>query len=79
MNPNNVTGPGPIQIPAEWADDGLLSFEDCCKILRIPQRTVRDWRRRHVGPHPWVKLEGRIYLGVGDLRRFVKSATPSPR
>jgi len=36
----------PIQISAEWNDNGLLTFEEFCALIRTPQRTVRDWRRR---------------------------------
>jgi len=65
----------PIHIPTEWPDDGVLTFEQCCQILHVPQRTARDWRRRHVGPK-WGKAEGtgRLYLTVGELRRFIRSA-----
>lgn len=68
MNYSNT----PIQVPADWADDGILTFEECCQILRVPQRTARDWRRRHVGPR-WFKLEGtgRLYIRVAELRRFL--------
>jgi hypothetical protein len=40
----------PIQIPAEWDDDGILLFEEFCAFIRTPQRTVRDWKRRGLGP-----------------------------
>jgi excisionase family DNA binding protein len=40
--------PQPIQIPTDWNDNALLTFEDFCLLIRIPQRTVRDWRRRRV-------------------------------
>ncbi|GAC1379051.1 MAG: hypothetical protein NVSMB48_01730 [Marmoricola sp.] len=78
MNPDNPP-PGLIQVPADWSDDAVLTFEDCCRILRVPQRTARDWRRRHVGPR-WHKLEGtgRLYLTVAELRRFL-SSTSGPR
>ena len=36
----------PIQIPAEWDDNGILLFEEFCSFIRTPQRTVRDWKRR---------------------------------
>lgn len=75
----NANAPqAPIYVPAEWADDGILSFEECCKVLRVPQRTARDWRRRRVGPH-WFKLEGtgRLYITVADLRRFLTNTATS--
>lgn len=68
----NLNTPAPIHIPADWADDDALTFEDSCQILRVPQRTARDWRRRHVGPR-WFRLEGtgRLYITVAELRRFL--------
>lgn len=67
----------PIHVPADWADDGILTFEESCQILHVPQRTARDWRRRRVGPR-WGKLEGTggLYLTVRELRRFIRSASP---
>ena len=40
----------PIEIPADWQDHGLLTFQEFCTLVRIPQRAVRDWSRRSVGP-----------------------------
>lgn len=73
----NSPPPAPIQVPADWADDSVLTFEDCCRILHVPQRTARDWRRRRVGPR-WGKLEGTggLYVTVGELRRFLRTAAP---
>ena len=67
----------PIHIPQEWADTDLLTFEQFCELVRIPPRTVRDWRRRCVGPR-WGRLDGggRLYITVGEVRRFVGSALP---
>lgn len=69
----------PIEIPADWQDHGLLTFEEFCTLIRIPQRTVRDWRRRSVGPR-WTRLDGggRLYITVGEARRFLRSATGAP-
>ena len=62
----------PILIPAEWHDHALLTFEQFCGLIQIPPRTVRDWRRRGIGPR-FTKLEGagRLYLTVGEARRFL--------
>jgi hypothetical protein len=71
----------PIQIPDEWHDDGLLTFEEFCTLIQIPQRTVRDWRRRRVGPH-WRRLDGggRLYITVAEARRFLRTpAVPDAR
>ena len=46
----------PIQIPTEWDDHGLITFEEFCTLIRIPQRTARDWRQRGVGPR-WARLQ----------------------
>jgi hypothetical protein len=68
----------PIHIPPEWDDDGLLNFEEFCDLIRTPQRTVRDWRRRRVGPR-WERLDGcgRLFMRVAEARRFLRSANGS--
>lgn len=68
----------PIHIPDDWDDNGLITFEEFCEIVRTPQRTVRDWRRRGVGPR-WSRLQGagRIYITVREARRFLRTATRS--
>ena len=64
-----------IEIPEEWSDQGLLTFDQFCTLIHTPQRTVRDWRRRGVGPQ-WRRFDGcgRLYLSVADARRFLGSA-----
>jgi len=66
----------PIQIPDEWDDNALITFEEFCELIRTPQRTVRGWRQRGVGPR-WVKFEGcsRLFVRVAEARRFLRSAT----
>ena len=66
----------PIEIPNEWADNGLLTFEEFCVLIRTPQRTVRDWRQRGVGPR-WARFDGcgRLYITVAEARRFLGSAS----
>lgn len=61
----------PIHIPEQWDDQDLLTFEQFCTLTRVPVRTVRDWRRRRVGP-TWHKRPGtgRLYITVGETRRF---------
>ena len=68
----------PIHIPAEWNDSGLLTFEEFCALIRTPQRTVRDWRRRGVGPR-WARFNGcgRLYITVAEARRFLRTAKPT--
>jgi hypothetical protein len=70
--------PSPIQIPDDWPDHGLLTFEDFCDVIRTPQRTVRDWRQRGVGPN-WGRLghTGRLYVTIAEARRFLGSVTAS--
>jgi hypothetical protein len=65
----------PIQIPPEWDDRGLITFEEFCALIRVPQRTVPDWRRRGVGPR-WARFDGcgRLYISVAEVRRFLASA-----
>lgn len=66
----------PIQIPSDWDDRALLTFEEFCRLIRTPQRTVRDWRQRGVGPR-WAKFNGigRLYITVAEARRFLFSAS----
>jgi hypothetical protein len=66
----------PINIPEDWDENGLIMFEEFCDLIRTPQRTVRDWRRRGVGPR-WARFQGvgRLYITVGEARRFLTSAT----
>jgi hypothetical protein len=66
----------PINIPDDWDDNGLILFEEFCDLIRTPQRTVRDWRRRGVGPR-WTRFQGvgRLYITVAEARRFLASAT----
>jgi hypothetical protein len=70
----------PIQIPAEWDDRGLITFEEFCALIRVPQRTARDWRRRGVGPR-WARFHGcgRLYITIAEARRFLASATEGSR
>lgn len=66
----------PIHVPEDWHDADLLTFEQFCALIQITPRTVRDWRRRAIGPC-WTKLEGcgRLYTAVAEVRRFVHVAT----
>jgi hypothetical protein len=66
----------PIQIPPEWDDNGLITFEEFCDLIRTPERTVRDWRRRRVGPR-WERLDGcgRLFIRVAEARRFLRSTS----
>ncbi len=68
----------PTHIPDDWDDRALLTFEQFCDLICTPQRTVRDWRRRGVGPR-WARFNGcgRLYLTVAEARRFIQSATPA--
>lgn len=68
----------PIHVPPEWADGDLLTFEQFCELISTPPRTVRDWRRRRVGP-TWGRLEGsgRLYVTVREVRRYVGTAVPA--
>lgn len=68
----------PIHIPPEWNDNGLITFEEFCDLIRTPQRTVRDWRQRGIGPR-WARFNGvgRLYITVAEARRFLDTATTS--
>lgn len=63
---------GPIQVPDDWNDNGILLFEEFCSFIHTPQRTVRDWKQRRIGPRWWkFNGNGRLYTTVGELRRFL--------
>jgi hypothetical protein len=66
----------PIHIPEDWDDNALILFDEFCELIRTPQRTVRDWRQRGVGPR-WTRFQGvgRLYITVAEARRFLASAT----
>lgn len=66
----------PIHVPDDWHDHDLLTFEQFCTLIQTPARTVRDWRRRHVGPR-WTKPEGtgRLYITAAEIRRFLHATT----
>jgi hypothetical protein len=70
----------PIQIPAEWDDNGIILFEEFCHFIRTPQRTVRDWRRCGRGPRWWrFNGNGRLFTTVAELRRFLRPAAATSR
>lgn len=62
----------PIEVPTQWDDTALLTFEQFCTLIHTPQRTVRDWRRRGVGPR-WSRFNGtgRLYTTVAETRRWL--------
>ena len=68
----------PIEIPDDWDDRGLITFEEFCELIRTPQRAVRDWRQRGNGPRS-ARLNGcgRLPITVAEARRFLSSATPT--
>jgi len=83
-NPSAATARGKVMvtligIPDDWDDNNLILFEEFCELIRTPQRTVRDWRRRGVGPR-WTRFQGvgRLYITVAEARRFLASATVTP-
>ncbi|MEO9322086.1 hypothetical protein ABFT23_01265 [Nocardioides sp. C4-1] len=64
-----------IHIPEELHENTLLTFEEFCELIHTPQRTVRDWRQRGLGPR-WARFNGagRLYITVGEARRFIAAA-----
>ena len=67
----------PIEIPDDWDDRGLITFEEFCELIRTPQRTVRDWRQRGIGPR-WARFNGCGRLSSPSPKRAGSSA-PRPR
>lgn len=70
----------PIRVPDACDDGGLITVEEFCDLIRTTQRTVRDWRRRGVGPR-WARFNGcgRVYITVAETLRIISSATTSSR
>lgn len=69
----------PIQIPAEWDDNGILMFEEVCQLIHTPQRTVRHWRRCGRRPRWWgFNGTGRLYTTVAEIRRFLAGGQQRP-
>lgn len=70
----------PICVPDDWDGNGLMTFEEFCVFVRTPQRTVRDWRQRDVGPR-WTKLAGagRLYIRVSEVRLYLNNGLPRSR
>ena len=66
-----MTTPKLLGIPSDWDDERWITFEEFCKLFDLPQRTVRDWRRRGIGPH-WTRFPGtgRLYIQVREARRY---------
>lgn len=63
----------PLGVPDDWDDNHIILFEEFCAFVRTPQRTVRDWRRRRIGPRWWrFNGNGRLYTTVAELRRFLR-------
>lgn len=70
-----------IRLPEEWPDQALLTLEEFCELTRTPERTVRAWRRRGVGP-AWGRFPGtrRLYTTVAETHRFLNGTlAPAPR
>ena len=64
----------PIQVPTEWDDNSILLFEEFCRFIRTPQRTVRYWRIEKRGPRWWrYNGNGRLYTTVAELRLFLRN------
>lgn len=65
----------PIHVPDDWHENALLTFEEFCDLIHTPQRTVRDWRQRGIGPR-WARFNGcgRLYVTVAEARRFLRAA-----
>jgi len=68
----------PIHIPEDWHENSLITFEAFCELIHTPQRTVRDWRQRGIGPR-WARFNGcgRLYITAAEARRFISDAIVS--
>jgi exodeoxyribonuclease V alpha subunit len=74
-----VNGPKTWSLAASLHPEIAAAYDaaqDRAAIAITPQRTVRDWRRRRVGPR-WTRFQrvGRLYVTVGEARRFLASAS----
>lgn len=52
-----------------------VTSEKFCELVHTPRRTVRDWRRRDIGPHR-ARSDGcgRLYITVAEARRSINAA-----
>ncbi len=49
----------------------FLTQSEVAELLRLPVRTVEDWRLTRLGP-PWVKLGRHVRYEQGDLLAWVE-------
>lgn len=64
-----------LPLTAELGDDPdrLLTQEETAKILRLTDRTLRNWAREGIGPRR-VALPGRfVRYRAGDVRDWINS------
>lgn len=66
----------PIPTPDDWNNHGLLQCEEFCGLTRTPQRTVRGWRHRGIGPR-WTHLQcpARLHIAIAEPQRLLTTAT----
>ncbi|TFC01087.1 DNA-binding protein [Cryobacterium adonitolivorans] len=45
----------------------FLTQQELAEMLRLPERTLEDWRLTHTGP-PYLKLGRHVRYDIGDRR-----------
>jgi hypothetical protein len=56
------------------AIEGLWGPEELAAFLRIPEKTLRDWRLKHYGP-PFSKLGKHVRYDPAAVRAWVDAAS----
>lgn len=67
----------PIHLPDDWSENDLIFFEEFCELFRLPQGTVRTWRRQPGRGPRWFRFNGtgRLYTTVAEIRRWLRAST----
>lgn len=47
-------------------------------IIKLPKRTLEDWRLNHVGP-PYMKLDRHVRYDLAEVFAWARARRPAPR
>ena len=63
-----TTTPNPRRNPG----DEMLTLQEACAVLRVPEGTLRYWRHLGCGPRSF-KVGRHVRIAAGDLDAFIAS------
>jgi predicted DNA-binding transcriptional regulator AlpA len=52
--------------------DGLLTVQDVSRILKVPVKTLKDWRRKNQGPHSFRIGPRQIRYRPESVERYIR-------